>query len=104
MKTGVPSGSANSRYVQALYEFLVHRAGGAAEVAGWVGALPAAGRQGAALGFLDSGEFRTDELEAYCNALSPASISSPARSSSATVDAPMQQGASAGCERPGFTE
>jgi hypothetical protein len=62
-------GSADSRFVQALYELLLHRAGGAAEVAGWVGALPTIGHGGAALGFLDSGEFRTDQFEGYYNAL-----------------------------------
>jgi hypothetical protein len=63
------SGTADSQYVQALYELILHRAGGAAEVAGWVGVLPAAGRQGAAMGFLDSTEFRTDQFEGYYNAL-----------------------------------
>jgi hypothetical protein len=63
------SGSANSQYVQALYEFLVHRAGSAAEVANWAATLPAAGRQGAALSFLDSKEFRTSQFEGYYNAL-----------------------------------
>jgi hypothetical protein len=63
------SGTANSQYVQALYELLVRRAGNAAEVAGWVSALPATGRQGAAMTFLDSGEFRTDQFEGYYDAL-----------------------------------
>jgi hypothetical protein len=42
-------GSADSQYVQTLYELLLHRAGGSAEVAGWVAALPVVGRQGVAL-------------------------------------------------------
>jgi hypothetical protein len=63
------SGTANSQYVQALYELLLHRAGGAAEVASWVSALPATGHRGAALDFLDSGEFRTYQFEGYYNAL-----------------------------------
>jgi hypothetical protein len=63
------SGTADSQYVQALYALILRRAGGAAEVAGWVGVLPAAGRQGAAMGFLDSAEFRTDQFEGYYNAL-----------------------------------
>jgi hypothetical protein len=62
-------GSADSQYVQALYELLMHRAGGSAEVAGWVGDLPTQGRQGVALGFRGSAEFRTDQFEGYYNAL-----------------------------------
>jgi hypothetical protein len=63
------SGTADSQYVQALYELIMHRAGSAPEVAGWVGALPTPGQRGAALDFLDSGEFRTDQFEGYYNAL-----------------------------------
>jgi hypothetical protein len=59
----------DQNYVQALYQLLLGRQGGDAEVAGWVGALPQLGTQGVALGFLQSQEFRTDQFEGYYNAL-----------------------------------
>src|SRR5207302_855887 len=48
------SGTADERYVQALYQLLLNRTGGAVEVAGWVGALPQNGRPAVALAFLQS--------------------------------------------------
>jgi hypothetical protein len=68
-QTLAPSGTPDERYVQALYQALLGRAGSEAEVAGWVGALPALGRQGVALGFLSSQEFRTCQFEGYYIAL-----------------------------------
>ena len=63
------SGTADQRYVEALYLVLLNRIPSGAEAAGWVSALPSAGLHGVALGFLQSGEFRTDQFEAYYNAL-----------------------------------
>jgi hypothetical protein len=68
-QTLIPTGSADERYVQALYLLLLDRTGEASGVAGWLGALPTFGRQGVALGFLHSQEFRTDQSEGYYNAL-----------------------------------
>jgi hypothetical protein len=67
-QTLIPSGTADERYVQALYQLLLNRAGDAAGVAAGVAALPAAGRQGLALALLKSQEFRTDQFEGYYNA------------------------------------
>jgi hypothetical protein len=63
------TGTADQRFVQALYQLLLNRTGAASEVAGWINALPALGRQGVALSFLDSAEFRTDQFEGHYNAL-----------------------------------
>jgi hypothetical protein len=63
------TGSADSQYVQALYEFLVHRPGSSSEVAAWVGSEPALGRTGVARGFLSAMEFRASQYEGYYNAL-----------------------------------
>ena len=65
----IPSGSADERYVQALYLLLLNRTGAPTEADAWVAALPTLGRQGAALSFLSSAEFRTDDFEGYYNAL-----------------------------------
>jgi probable HAF family extracellular repeat protein len=68
-QTLIGSGTADERYVQALYLLLLNRTGEASGVAGWVGGLPTQGRQGVARGFLAATEFRTDLFEAYYNAL-----------------------------------
>jgi hypothetical protein len=79
-------GTPEQNYVQALSHVLLGRSGSPAEVAAWVGGLPGMGlpggylpggfgllpvleRQEAALGFLDSLEYRTDAIEGYYNAL-----------------------------------
>jgi len=59
------SGTPQERFVQALYLLLLNRTGSAGEVAGWVNALPQAGRQGVALQFLQSAEYRTDLTVGY---------------------------------------
>jgi hypothetical protein len=59
----------DGNYVRTLYQVLLGRQGGAAEVAGWVNALPQLGRQGVALGLLQSQEFRTDQVEGDYTAL-----------------------------------
>jgi hypothetical protein len=68
-QTLIPSGTADERYVQALYQHVLGRAPSAAEVQSMVADLPTAGRTGVALGFLNSTEFRTDQVEGYYNAL-----------------------------------
>jgi hypothetical protein len=60
---------ADGNYLRALYQVLLNRTASSAEVAGWVNALPELGTQGVALGFLQSQEFRTDQVEGYYNAL-----------------------------------
>ena len=64
-----PSGTPTERYVQALYQALLGRPGGGAEVAGWDAQVAALGTQGVALDFLFSREFRADQFEGYYNAL-----------------------------------
>src|SRR5262249_5701530 len=68
-QTLVGSGSADQRYLRALYQVLLGRSGTAAEVAAWVQALPSVGAQGVAQGFLSSTEYRTDLAGSYYNAL-----------------------------------
>ena len=65
----IPDGTADERFVQALYLLLFDRTAGAAEVQGWVRALPQMGTQGAAQLFLTSREFRTNLVESYYNVL-----------------------------------
>jgi hypothetical protein len=65
----VSSGSADARYVQALYQVLLNRAGDAAGVSMKIGELQWAGRQVVALGILNSREFATDQVEGYYNVL-----------------------------------
>jgi hypothetical protein len=54
----IASGTPQERLVQALYQFLLKRAGSPGEVAGWIKVLPQLGAQGMALDFLTSSEFR----------------------------------------------
>jgi hypothetical protein len=63
------SGTADARYVQALYQVLLNRTGAPADVGTWVSVLQAVGRQEVALGFLTSREFRADQVVGYYNAL-----------------------------------
>src|SRR5262249_35107044 len=63
------AGTADQNYVQALYKVLLGRTAGNSEVDYWVNALAAGGRQGVALRFLSSREFRTDQFEGYYQAL-----------------------------------
>jgi hypothetical protein len=58
----------DGNFVRALYQVLLNRTA-SSEVAGWVNALSSVGRQGVALGFLTSTELRTDQFEAYYEAL-----------------------------------
>jgi hypothetical protein len=68
-QTLVASGTADERFVQALYMLLLNRSAGASEVSGWVKTLPAPGRRGVAMAILSSSEFRTYQFEGYYNAL-----------------------------------
>jgi hypothetical protein len=58
----MPTGTPTERYVQALYQVLLGRSASSAEAVGWNAGLPALGNQGAALAFLHSQEFRTDQF------------------------------------------
>jgi hypothetical protein len=62
---GKQSGTAEQRYVQALYSLLLQRTASAGEIDGWVAAATSAGRAGVALAFLRSAEYRTDVVWAY---------------------------------------
>ena len=62
-------GTPDQNYVQALYRLLLGRTASDAEAASWVVALPQQGRQGVALGFLTSKEYRTDLVQSYYNDL-----------------------------------
>jgi hypothetical protein len=68
-QTLVSTGTADRRFVQALYQVLLDRTAGNSEVDIWVNVLATQGRLGVALGFLRSAEFRTDQFEGYYNAL-----------------------------------
>jgi hypothetical protein len=68
-QTLVSSGSADERYVEAMYQVLLGRTGSASEVAGWVQAPSSIGAQGAAQAFLSGTEYRTDLADSYYNAL-----------------------------------
>jgi autotransporter-associated beta strand protein len=68
-QTLVAAGSADERYVEAMYQVLLGRTGAATEVAAWAQALPSMGAQGAAQGFLNSTEYRTDLADSYYYAL-----------------------------------
>jgi uncharacterized protein YkwD len=59
------SGTAEQRYVQALYSLLLQRTGSAGEINGWIPAVASAGRATLALDFLRSPEYRTDVVQGY---------------------------------------
>jgi hypothetical protein len=68
-QTLVSSGTADQRYVQALYLLLLDRPGSADEVQGWVDALPGLGLQGVASAILHGQEAHRDLFAAYYNVL-----------------------------------
>jgi hypothetical protein len=94
-QTQVSSGSADERYIQTMYQVLLGRTGGAAEVAGWVGDLPSIGVQGVAQSFLNSTEYRTDLADSYYYAL----LHRPA---DAALSGWVSLGLDAGAMRVGF--
>jgi hypothetical protein len=63
------TGTPNERFVLALYQLLLNRSPSTTEAASWVSTLPTQGRQGVALAFLTSSEFRQDQFEGYYNVL-----------------------------------
>jgi hypothetical protein len=70
-RTGTLSttGTADERYVRALYLFLLKRTPSAGEVAEWTGPLATDGRLAVAAGFLHSGEYRADVVGLYYSVL-----------------------------------
>jgi hypothetical protein len=68
-QTLVSSGTSDERFVGALYRLLLNRTPGQSEVTSWVRLLPSVGRQGAALGFLKSTEYRGIMVRAYYSGL-----------------------------------
>jgi hypothetical protein len=68
-QTLVLTGTPDERFVQALYQVLLHRTGSSLDISAWVSILPQVGRQGVALAFLESAEFRTRLFQEYYNAL-----------------------------------
>jgi hypothetical protein len=68
-QTLIPQGSADQRFVQALYQVLLGRSAGSAELAGWLAALPGLGRAGVPQALLQSAEARNDVFEGYYEAL-----------------------------------
>ena len=65
----VSQSTAQQRFFQSLYQFLLGRTGSAGEVAGWVGQMAQQGQDGLALSIIESQECRTDVIEGYYNAL-----------------------------------
>jgi hypothetical protein len=61
----VMSGTADERYITAIYEFVLNRQPTSAELNGWVSALPTLGRAGVATAFVDSVEFRAEVVTAF---------------------------------------
>jgi hypothetical protein len=64
-QTLIPTGSADERYVQALYQLLLHRSARIDELQIVVRALAQVGRQGVAMSVLQSPEYRTLVVEGY---------------------------------------
>ena len=64
-QTLVTTGTADERYVQALYELLLHRAATSSELAGWISVLPQQGIQGVTLSILQLPEFRMGLFSEY---------------------------------------
>jgi hypothetical protein len=65
----ITTGTADQRYVQALYQVLLARSADTASLSMWVSNLSTMGRQGVVMAILQSQEFRTDQFEGYYNAL-----------------------------------
>jgi hypothetical protein len=67
--SGGGSGTADQRFVGALYELLLSRAGDPAGLAAAAANLPPLGARGVARSFLTGQEFRTDQFEGYYDGL-----------------------------------
>jgi hypothetical protein len=61
--------SPDRSYVTSLYQMLLNRAPSTAEVTGWVNAMQSAGRSAVVLGFMGSGEFRTNMVMTFYTGL-----------------------------------
>lgn len=68
-QTLITTGSTNKRFVAALFQMLLHRPGDSAGLTFWTNQVSVVGRQGVALGLLQSTEFRNSLVEAYFNVL-----------------------------------
>jgi hypothetical protein len=68
-QTLTSTGSAQERYVQALYMLLLNRTASGTEITAWVSAISVLGRDGVAFDFLSSPEFRVDLVEAHYETL-----------------------------------
>jgi hypothetical protein len=68
-QTLVPSGTANERYVQALYLLVLNRTASNSEIASGAASVQASGAQAFALGILQSSEYRKNLVEALYNVL-----------------------------------
>jgi hypothetical protein len=65
----IPTGTAQERYVQALYLLLLNRSAAPGELAGWVGIANASGEQVVAFDLLQSTEFRGHQFDGYYDVL-----------------------------------
>jgi hypothetical protein len=63
------TGNANENFIRAVYQVLLNRTASSDEVQGWLNALSIMGRQGLALDFLLSQEFRAETIGAFYNFL-----------------------------------
>jgi predicted outer membrane repeat protein len=63
------SGTADQRYVAALYQLLLNRQGDAAGIAGHTADVATMGRQAVVLSFLSSAEYRTEQVGDYYTTL-----------------------------------
>jgi hypothetical protein len=61
----IGTGTAQERFVTALYQLLLNRTPTTAELSAQVGNFAALGQQGLALSFLKSQEYRTDVITSY---------------------------------------
>jgi hypothetical protein len=64
-QTLVSAGTPQQRFVQALFQLLLTRTGGAGEIAFWVNELPVSGQSGVALGIETSSESRAATVAGY---------------------------------------
>jgi uncharacterized protein YkwD len=60
-----PAGTSDQSYIESLYALLLHRTPSAGEMADWLPALAAAGRDAVAASFLHSAEFRAGMIAGY---------------------------------------
>jgi len=68
-QTLIASGTAQQRFVQALFQVLLYRTGSAADVQAWVNLMATVSTQGIAADFLATAEFRQNQFEGYYDSL-----------------------------------